>query len=371
LDECFDAEGYLPIHRAAQGGNLAAIKWFINVRVNTQLKTRSGLTALDISILYLGDISYGNVHHPHASWPFSETTKYRKMVFETLLQTFQGTAPQSMFSCGPTLQGLSFLHIAAVKGMGVLRYVHKEATEILPGLPINCVNKHHLDPVYLVEFYSSLRNEGLTDKYPQGNFNNIWQGKDENNIDLEYSHDSVTVPIFQYPDKQGEYLMAFHYLYHPPLNLFSKGKLFASVGPVSDCLGYYDNFPKFDNGKSLPDFLDTSECLSIRDEIIRLSCIMDIQVEHNCRQILKILKLRYITRRRRRYRQLSQFILKRLGWNVGPQVENIDDRWPFYFLHKMYLKKYKDYEYLKILNEALEVADIRFRSHPRYDLVDP
>jgi hypothetical protein len=357
-------EGYLPIHRAAQGGNLAAVKWFINVGVNTQLKTRSGLTALDISILYLGDISYGDVHHPlHASWPFSETTKYRKMVFETLLQTFQGTAP-----CGPTLQGLSFLHIAAVKGMAVLRYVHKKATEILPGLPINCVNKHHLDPVYLVEFYSSIRNEGLTDKYPQGNFNNTWQGKDENNIDLEYSHDSV--PIFQYPDKQGEYLMAFHYLYHPPLNLFSKGKLFASVGPVSDCLGYYDNFPKFDNGKSLPHFPDTSECLSIRDEIIRLSCIMDIQVEHNCRQILKILKLRYITRRRRRYRQLSQFILKRLGWNVGPQVENIDDRWPFYFLHKMYLKKYKDYEYLKILNEALEVADIRFHSHPLHDFVE-
>ena len=26
LDECYDSEGFLPIHRAAQGGNLVAIK---------------------------------------------------------------------------------------------------------------------------------------------------------------------------------------------------------------------------------------------------------------------------------------------------------------------------------------------------------
>ncbi len=36
FDECYDAEGYLPIHRAAQGGNLAAIKWFKSIGVNTQ-----------------------------------------------------------------------------------------------------------------------------------------------------------------------------------------------------------------------------------------------------------------------------------------------------------------------------------------------
>ena len=64
LDKCYDAEGYLPIHRAAQGGNLDAIKWFKSVGVNTQLKTKSGLSALDLSILYLGDISQAELIAP-------------------------------------------------------------------------------------------------------------------------------------------------------------------------------------------------------------------------------------------------------------------------------------------------------------------
>jgi hypothetical protein len=38
----------------------------------------------------------------------------------------------------------------------------------------------------------------------------------------------------------------------------------------------------------------------------------------------------------------------------------------------MHLKEFEAYEYLKILNEALEVADIRFYSQPRFDIItDP
>ena len=383
LDECYDAEGYLPIHRAAQGGNLHAIKWFKSIGVNTQLKTQSGLTALDISILYLGDIDYGDLSAPskfHSSfvndhWHIPVTSsKYRKKVFKTLLQTFLSTLPESKFPCGPTLEGLSPLHIAAVKGMAVLRYVHKKVTEILPSLPINCVNKHHLDPVYLVKFFHGLRNEGLTERYSKTNFI-FWysfaaefkckERIHENKIDLEF--DDGTLPIVQYPDQESEFFMAFNYLYHPPLYLPLEGKLLASgTIPVSDCPSYYNNFPKSDNAqKPLIDSPDTSECNTIRDEFSRLSCIFDYMKNHYCKLVLKMLKSRYMTGRKRKRRQFSQFILRRLGW-----INNdIDDKWPFYFLHKMYLKKYKEYEYLKMLNEALEVADICFRSHPLYDLV--
>ena len=376
LDECFDAEGYLPIHRAAQGGNLAAIKWFKRIGVNTQLKTRSGLTALDISILYLGNISYGEFSAPLNIYlyllksyeiPPVTTSKFRSKVFEKLLRTFLGTMPESKFLCGPTLEGLSPLHIAAVKGMAVLRYVHKKATEILPSLPINCVNRHHLDPVYLAQYYDSVRNEGLTDKY-SGENSNIWfnlgheikygRKKDENYIDLEFLHGSV--PVAQYPDRESDYVMALIYLYRPPLPLPTGKQLFVSGHMrVSDCPGYYDIDPKFESANSLPESPDTSMCLKIRDKYNRLLCINDCLVKHNCQLILKLLHLHY-TRRRRRNRQFSQFILKRLGRKDGSKVKNIEDRWPFYFLHKMYLKEYDSYEYFEILNEALEVADIRF-----------
>jgi ankyrin repeat protein len=389
LDECFDAEGYLPIHRAAQGGNIAAIKWFKRIGVNTHLKTRSGLTALDISILYLGGtINYGilniYLHLPYEYWNVPMTTsKYRKKVFEELLRTFLGTTFESEFPCGPTLEGLSPLHIAAVKGMAVLRYVHKKATQIIPSLTINCVNRHRLDPVYLAQFYDSVRNEGLINKYSEENSSDVWYNladalikhekrKDENNIELEFDHGSV--PVTQYPDREGDYVVAFNYLYHPPLRLSTERKrLFESGGkPVSDCPGYYDIFPKYEDTKSLPDVPDTSKCLKLHHEYDRLLCISDHLFTHNCKLILKLLRMRYIWRRRRRNRKFSQFILKRLGWNSGSQVKNIDDRWPFYFIHKMHLKEFEAYEYLKILNEALEVADIRFYSHPRFDIIaDP
>ena len=49
-------------------------------------------------------------------------------------------------------------------------------------------------------------------------------------------------------------------------------------------------------------------------------------------------------------------------------VKNIDERWPFYFLHKKHLKEYKEYEYLEVLNEALEIVDIRFYSRLSDDI---
>ncbi|CAB3985373.1 Ankyrin repeat domain-containing 50 [Paramuricea clavata] len=393
LDECYDAEGYLPIHRAAQGGNHAAIKWFKRIGVNTHLKTRNGLTALDISILYLGDINYGELSAPpniylhlqNVYWHVPMTTsKYRKKVFEELLRTFLSTTSKSEFTCGPTLEGLSPLHIASVKGMAVLRYVHKKAMDILPNLPINCVNRHRLDPVYLAQFYDSVRNEGLIDKYSGENSNDVWYNladeiikhgkrKGENNIELEFDHGSV--PVAQYPDREGDYVVAFNYLYHPPLRLSTERKRLFESGekPESDCPGYYDIFPKYEDTKSFPDVADSmSKCLKLHHKDDMLLCINDHLFTYNCKLILNLLQLRYVRQRRRRNRKFSQFILKRLGWNSGSRVQNIDDRWPFYFLHKMHLKEFETYEYLKILNEALEVSDIRFYSHPLFDIIaDP
>ncbi len=251
--------------------------------------------------------------------------------------------------------------------MAVLRYVHKKATEILPSLPINCVNRHHLDPVYLAQYYDSVRNEGLTDYSGENSYtwfdlaDEIKYGKrkDENYIDLEFGHGSA--PVAQYPDRESDYVIAFSYLYHPPLSL-STGKNIFDSGDIhiSDCPGYYDIVPRSESAKSSPEFPDMSECLKLHD-YNRSLCIEDYVFKHTCKLTLRLLHSQY-TWRKRRNRQFSQFILKRLGWSDGSEVKNIDDRWPFYFLHKMDLQEYKAYEYLEILNEALEMADIRFYS---------
>ena len=395
LDECYDAEGYLPIHRAAQGGNLVAIKWFKNAGVNTQLKTRTGLTALDLSILYLGNISYGEFSAPpnvyfhlrHSYWILPVTkSKYRSEVFEELLQTFFNTLSKSEFPCG-VLEGLTPLHIAALKDVDVLRYVHKKASDLFPSLPINCVNKHQLDPVYLVQFYDSVRNDGLIDKnsgdsdeYPMDLMAQIYgkdilldeilkNTKDENeNIKSEFGSFHGSVPGAQHPHREVDYIMAFNYLYNPPDIEYKYIFDSDDMPRVSECPGYYDKFSKYTDTQSLPELLDSSECekIRVRHDYYWSLCMREINeirkihqhVDH-CNYVLSSLQSWY-THRRRRNRQLSQFILKRLGWNDGSQEKDIDKQWPFYIIHKLHLKEYKGYEYLKVLNEALEVADIRF-----------
>ncbi len=383
LDECYDAEGYLPIHRAAQGGNLAAVKWFKSIGVNTQLKTRSGLTALDISILYLGDIKYAELTAPskyrYLSGFYREIpvtmTKYRRQVFDELLRTILSTTPEYRlgFPCRSTLEGLSPLHIAAVKGITVLRYVHKKASEIFPSLPINCLNKHRLDPVYLAHLYESIRNEGVKDilRYTSEDDIGNTQETDQNNINEEFTDDNV--PAVQHPDREVEYIIVSDYLYHLPRETTEEELLYESKDVrLSDCPGYYDNFPKFEEAVSLEnsEVLHESECEKIR---VHRDYHWSL-CTHNCPNMQKQL-LWWFTGRKRN-RRVSLFILKRLGWSIGWNypfhMNNNHKRWPFYFLHKMLRKEYEAYEYLRILNNAFEIADIRFNSRSIFETrVDP
>ena len=392
FNKCYDADGYLPIHRAVQCGNLDAVKWFKSLGVNTQLKTHRGLTTLDLSILYLGDISQAELisslglNTPYFLASNNEapltTLNYRSEVFEELLRTFFSTTPEyrSEFPCGPSLKGLSPLHIAAVKGVSVLKYVHRKASEIFKNLPLNCANEHRLDPVYVAHFCESLLNEGLIDKYLDDSDVNDAQGtktfknvdpkhdkiKNGHNINGKNGHNIIS--SVQYPDQEMEYYMAFNYLYEQrnfnPRDEFLHIRARAPKDiRISDCPGYLDNFPpNFDRTVPDVDFTDCSK-IQVCKDYYRLLCRQEISQNHErkyaCPKMVEILKEWFTDRPTRHNRQISHFIVKRLGWNV-PEVKDIKDRWPIFFLHNMVLKKYQTWEYVAILYEALGVADIRF-----------
>ena len=85
-----------------------------------------------------------------------------------------------------------------------------------------------------------------------------------------------------------------------------------------------------------------------------------------CNEMLKILQIQMQFKRRNR--RFSQLILRRLGWsNDDLQEKNIDNGWPFYFLHKKRMKGYEAFKYIETLNEALEVAYIYFHDDHIYD----
>ena len=383
LNKCFDEEGYLPIHRAAQGGNIDAIKWFKSAGVNTQLKTKRGLTALDISILYLGNISQAELIASIKSTPYIgrnnfwvplTISDYRKAVFKELLETFFNKTPSSEFPCGARLEELSPLHIAAVKGMDVLHYVHGVISQMFPNVPLNCVNAHRLDPVYVANFYESILNEGLTDKYLQDfdiEFEGTKTSKEEDpktNDNVHYRPQSDRSNLnerdsrrtIQYPDHEVEYYMAFSYLNRLPSCPYTDAHIHKYIPlnlRLSDCPGYFDKIytPKVQSG---PDF---TECSKIPDSQghLQLQCNIEVLTNYSrklsCQNMISRLKLWSVFMPRPN-RQISRFIAER----TGLEIKDTNDHWPVFFLHNIILQKYTSLEYIMVLNEALEVSDVRF-----------
>ena len=403
LDKFYDIEGYLPLHRATQGGNLDAIKWFKSVGVNTQLKTGRGLTSLDLSILYMGNIDQSELIAPPKSTPFSwrrsnhqvplTISSFRQDVFKELFRTFFDVKSPSDFPCGTSLDGVSLLHIAAIKGMSVLQYVHKHASEMFPSLPLNCANKHRLDPLYVVQFYKSLLDEGLVDKYLEDsgvNFEQETQKPDKENSKTSNDINSAplnsrgnavdendsdsSLPPLQCPNREVEYYMVFNYLYHPHSCTFTDKQLHSGIPKgirISDCPGYHQN-SNMSQEETVPD-VDFTECskIQVRQNYFQPLCESEILQnffrKYPCPTMVRRLQ-NWLMSNPRRNRQVSPFIAKRLGWNDVHDVTDIRSRWPLFFLHNMILDKYKSFEYLKVLNEALEVADVRFYS--RNELLD-
>ena len=123
LDECYDAEGCLPIHTAVQGGNLAALRWLKNVGVNIQLKTRTDFTALDLSLLHL-------THHS------KDTYMHGNKFFEEVLRAFFDISHKNYSSnyCTVLFARHPILHRAASIGLHAVASVYNQALNIIPDL---------------------------------------------------------------------------------------------------------------------------------------------------------------------------------------------------------------------------------------------
>ena len=101
LNECYDKEGYLPIHRAVQGGNTFAFSWFKKISVDITRKTKSGFIILVLAIRCLFD------HHDYSISKFRENYIFRQI----LKITKEKNLTHAFFQCN---SDISPLHVAAV-----------------------------------------------------------------------------------------------------------------------------------------------------------------------------------------------------------------------------------------------------------------
>ena len=138
IDECRDKEGYTALHRAAQGGNLIALKWFLSVGADPTVLTSQGHSALSLAIL-----SGRN--------PYSSSLK-REAAEKTAATLFHAMTRISPFDMGCNRVGatLTIYHLAAYAGLtGLVKTLLN--SKLVRGINVNCSNVHGIRPLYLAK----------------------------------------------------------------------------------------------------------------------------------------------------------------------------------------------------------------------------
>jgi hypothetical protein len=383
LNECYDKEGYLAIHRAVQGANLPAVSWFIEIGADITKKTISNLTALALAIV--------NLRSP-AILLFQYDTED---VFDKLLEKMKEKS-HFLFQCNTERVDLSLLHLAGSHGMAMVEMVQGN----IPALPLSCTNSDGIQPIYLAYLYNAIeRHNWENDKQA---FQNLGLS-----LDKEPS---------KYPEREAEYHLIYNQFYRTPQedlrNMLNHEGLFECRG-INELLShktviqeyikiktcptrcwrsafeasreFSSNFPYVDiqNFISNPftdKFLDIAHHMAeLRFHLVKMfyfssfHSISNFTLEkelwrkvtkahscaHNCScfEIMQLLQEKFTSEPRYIYR-FRKFVAERMGWTDTSLDGDVKYRWPFSFLLKKALRTDKAYKYLEILNPDFNIDSI-------------
>ena len=138
IDECRDEEGYTALHRAAQGGNLIALKWFLSRGADPTVLTSQGNSALTLAIL--------SGRNPYSS------SRKREAAEKTAAVLFHAMTRMSPFDmgCHRVDASLTIYHLAAYVGLtGLVKTLLN--SKLVRGINVNCSNVHGIRPLYLAK----------------------------------------------------------------------------------------------------------------------------------------------------------------------------------------------------------------------------
>ena len=378
LNECYDKEGYLAIHRAVQGGNIHAVSWFEEIGVDITKKTRSGLT-----ILVLATVRAFHNEAVLSHFPENDILRHILKIAKKKIHA------RAFFQCNNT--DISPLHVAASYG-GLKSLQH--IAGVMPELPLTCTNCDGILPIYLVYLYH------WTDIYI------LYLLDRQALLDLGVSPKSKR--LIKYPRREVEYHLIYNLFYETPhedlRNVLHDEGLFKCPG-INDLLPnkteiqeyiklcsrrcwpstfeasrtFSSYFPHVDiqNNFSNPfsdKFIDIAAHMAeLRFHLVKMSPFFSMSLKENiwrkvtkahscafrcsCFEIMRLLQEKF-TSQPTRWRDVGcdghfyvyPFLAKRMGWTYTLWSSDVRYRWPFRFLLKKALKKDQVYGYLQILN---------------------
>ena len=149
IDSCLDAEGFTPLHRAAQGANIVAVRNLIKQGANVSLLSPQGHDALTLAVLHAGS----------NFWRFfndNESLKTMGEASDVALELLRHKMNTSDFKivCDRNKGELTLYHLAASRG---LVHLIKEIfrNKDLHELNVDCPNRDGITPMYLAKIFSN------------------------------------------------------------------------------------------------------------------------------------------------------------------------------------------------------------------------
>ena len=149
IDSCLDAEGFTPLHRAAQGANMVAVRSLIEHGADISLLSPQGHDALTLAILHAGGNTWKNLEG------YKETSRDNASDVATELLRYKIKRHSFQIVCDSSKAELTLYHLAASRGLvKFIKEIFKDRN--LHRLDIDCPNKDRITPMYLAKIFSEL-----------------------------------------------------------------------------------------------------------------------------------------------------------------------------------------------------------------------
>ena len=158
ISSCFDAEGFAPLHRAAQGANLVAIRYFLSNGVNTSILSQNGHDALTLAVLHAGRRRLWEREGRVATDADHEHLIRAEQAAITLLH--HAVNGGFKVRCNSSKPDLTLYHLAASRGL--VKFIETLFNEsCLHRLDVDCANSDGITPIYLANLFQQRVQDGF------------------------------------------------------------------------------------------------------------------------------------------------------------------------------------------------------------------
>ena len=165
ISSCFDAEGFTPLHRAAQGANLVATRYLLAIGANDSTSSPHGQDALTLAVLHAGRRRLWEKRGlVWVDGDYLHLIQAEQVAIELLHHAIKNRGYK--IRCDSTKSDLTLYHLAASRGL--VKFIEAIFNESdLHQLDADCANADGITPMYLAKLFEERVQDGLENPWEQ------------------------------------------------------------------------------------------------------------------------------------------------------------------------------------------------------------